>query len=822
MTEQTGTPAPGYPAHWEADAVLRDGGTVALRPIRPDDAAALQAFHVGQSARSRYLRFFADMERLGPADLTRFTEVDHHDRVALVAVTDGGTAQDDLEQIIAVARFDRTGPSEAVVAFNVADAHHGRGLGSVLLEHLAAAALEVGVSRFTAEVLPENETMLAVFRDAGYVVDQVLDDGIVWVSFDLDPTEQSRAVMADREHRAEARSMTGLLTPRSVLVIGEAPGAAEHPLAAAVLANLRAAAPDHLHVEVVGWEPPGTLHHADPATVAGPVDLIVLAVAAHRAAAIVRSCARLRPRAVVALTGGFAEAGPAGAEHQRDLVRAVRAAGARLLGPGSYGFSRQGDENHPTVDATVAPVRPAPGRVGLFCQSAAVAVGLLDSATRRGLGVSTFISAGNRADVSGNDAMQAWTADDATDVVAAYLESIGNPRKFSRVTRRLAAAKPVVVLTAGHSGHVAPAGQELRATGVPRQALDQVMARAGAIRVTSQHELLDVAQLLAHQPLPEGPRVAVLGDSEPVVALVAEAATSSGLEVADRQVLRGTAVGDVAGRLDAADVDAVVVVMLPVLGPPHADLVAAVARAAARGDRTTVACIRGLRGVTPELTANGPDGRSRTVPAYSAPEDGVRALAAAVAHRRWLTADRGTPVTVADADRPRARRLVESRLGPTAQAPGVVRLTPQDVRELLGCYGLRVCAGDEGGVLCRIRSVEDPRFGPVVSFSLAGDAELLEDVAHAIPPLTDVDVAETVRSVRAAPRLLGSAGTPAVDLAAVEDVLGRVAVMADDMPTLHRLELLVAARPDGAQVRSAEVEIARAGRADGMRRMLLG
>ena len=821
MTEQTGPPAPGYPAHWEADVVLRDGGTVALRPIRPTDAAALQTFHVGQSARSRYLRFFADVERLGPADLARFTEVDHHDRVALVAVTDAGTDHDGPEQIIAVARFDRTGPSEAEVAFNVADDHHGRGLGSVLLEHLAAAALEVGVGRFSAEVLPENEVMLSVFRDAGYVVDQVLDDGIVWVSFDLDPTEQSRAVMADREHRAEARSMTGLLTPRSVLVIGEAPGAAEHPLAATVLANLRAAA-DQLHVEVVGWQPAGTTHHPDLGTVDGPVDLVVLAVAAHRAAEVVRSCARLRPRAVVALTGGFAEAGPAGAERQRDLVRAVRAAGARLLGPGSYGFFRQGDQSHPTVDATVAPARPVPGRVGVFCQSAPVAVGLLDSANRRGLGMSTFISAGNRADVSGNDAMQAWTADDATDVVVAYLESIGNPRKFSRVVRRLAAAKPVVVLTAGQSGHVAPAGQELRVTGVPRQALDQVLSRAGAIRVTSQHELLDVAQLLAHQPLPAGPRVAVLGDCEPVVALVAEAATSSGLEVVVRQVLDGTGVADVPDCPDAPDVDAVVVVMLPVLGPPRAELVAAVARAAARDDRTTVACIRGLRGLTPELTATGPDGRLRTVPAYSAPEDGVRALAAAVAHRRWLAADRGRPVTVVGTDRPRARRLVESRLGPMGHPSGVVRLPPEDVRELLDCYGLPASTSGEDGVLCRIRSVEDPRFGPVVSFSLAGDAELLEDVSHAIPPLTDVDVTETVRSVRAAPRLLGRTGTPAVDLAALEDVIGRLAVMADDMPTLHRVELLVSARADGAGVCSAEVEVARAGRADGLRRMVLG
>jgi len=189
-----------YPAGWEADVVLRDGSTTHVRPILPSDADALQAFHVAQSERSTYLRFFATLTRLPDRDLERFTRVDHDDRVALVAVTAD-------EQIIGVARYDRVGADEAEVAFNVADAHHGRGLGSVLLEHLAAAARERGVRRFTADVLPQNGKMIGVFREAGYAVRQSIEDGVVTVAFDLDPTDRSLAVMADREHRAEAQSV---------------------------------------------------------------------------------------------------------------------------------------------------------------------------------------------------------------------------------------------------------------------------------------------------------------------------------------------------------------------------------------------------------------------------------------------------------------------------------------------------------------------------------------------------------------------------------------------------------------------------------------
>ncbi|MGM7424703.1 bifunctional acetate--CoA ligase family protein/GNAT family N-acetyltransferase, partial [Cellulosimicrobium sp. CpK407] len=919
-----------YPVEWEADVVLRDGTTTHVRPIRPEDADALQRFHVGQSERSTYLRFFAPMERLSERDLERFTRVDHVDRVALVAVRPredaAGPAEpageertgDVGEDIIGVARFDRTGASEAEVAFNIADSAQGRGLGSVLLEHVAAAARERGVRRFTAEVLPQNGKMLAVFREAGYDVRQQMDDGFVQVSVDLDPTERSRAVMADREHRAEARSMQGLLGATSVVLVG--PGAPvddgqdpdgaplDRVLAHRALAALVRSPDVTVHVVGAGVGGPdggaAPRTHATLADVPGPVDLAVVALPPSDAIEAVRQLARLEVRGVVVLSAGFAETGPDGLALQRELLRVAHTAGLRVVGPASYGLLRTGEtRERPALAATLADDLPLPGVVGLFSQSAPMGVTLLATTARRGLGVSSFLSAGHRADVSGNDLMQYWQDDAATQVVCLYLESIGNPRKFSRIARRLASVKPVVVVTAGRSGQVVPPGHAVRSTRAPRRTLEEMLRQSGVIRAENTHHMIDIAQLLAHQPLPGGRRVGILASSASLAALVAEASSSAGLVVARSDFLPEDASSDeLAATVDALYApdacDVVVVVQVPVVHPRREELSRAVARAAARTGRTTVASMLGLHGLTDELAAPAPDASGGAsdvllrVPAYSTPEDAVAAIGAVVRYARWREADHGTPVRPAGVDASRARALVESALA----GRDAVDLDPATTAELLACYGVRVwparrvrtadeavaaareigwpvalkstAAGlrhradlggvrldiaDEAelrsdvaqmrealaavlpgaadqpfevqamadaGVACVVRSTEDQLFGPVVSFGLAGDAvDLLGDVAYGVPPLTDVDVAAMVRSVRAAPRLFGYMGTHVVATAALEDVLARVSVLADDLPEVRSLELYpVVVSEHEAAVLSARVTLADAQRADALRR----
>ncbi|MBI9114219.1 bifunctional acetate--CoA ligase family protein/GNAT family N-acetyltransferase [Sanguibacter suaedae] len=907
-----GSTTPGaepYPVDWEADVVLRDGSTAHVRPIRADDRETLQRFHRRQSERSTYMRFFTAMEQLSPRDLTRFTVLDHRDRVALVAVT---VAPDGSEEIIGVARFDRIEADEAEVAFNVSDSHQGRGLASVLLEHVAVAAREVGIARFTAEVLPQNGKMLAVFREAGYETTQHVDDGIVTVSIDLDPTERSRQVMADREHRAEARSMLGLFTPGSVLLLASARGTAHAREARLAAAALAGGLVRGQRLVVVGLpalavrDALGTHGTSDTFEryetvdeVPGTVDLVVVTARAADVPAAVVSLSRLAPRGLVVLSQGFAETGDEGVRLQRELVRAAHAGGMRVVGPASYGlFARRPDA---TFDATLRADPLPSGTIGLFCQSAPTAVTVLATVERRGLGVSSFLSAGNRADVSGNDLMQFWHDDDSTTVVGLYLESIGNPRKFSRIARRLSLAKPVVVVTAGRSGHIVPPGHTVRATRAPRRTLEEMFRQAGVIRAENTHQLLDIVQLLAHQPLPRGRRVGVLASSEYLAAIVAEAAGAAGLVVTGTPgILHEDAPDDEARRVvdavydDACDV--VVAVHVPVLGGGVARFGAEVARAAARTGRPTVASVLGHHGIVPALSATAPDGSTVHVPAYSTPEDAVLALGSVVRYASWRSGDHGEPLAPTGVDALAARRVIESADDgplPTEDVrsllasygielwesvhvedveeavaaarrlgwPVALKSTAESLRHRADLGGVRLNIADEAelradheamcaalaehvpasrrpdgsadvqlevqrmapsGVACVVRSTEDLLYGPVISFGLSGDAvDLLDDVSYGVPPLTTTDVAQMVRSIRAAPRLFGYKGLPEADAAAVEDLVARVSQLADDHPEISSLELYpVVVAERGAAVLSARVTLGAANRNDGLRRAL--
>jgi len=891
-------PAAGYPAAWEADVVLHDGTTTRVRPIRATDAAALQAFHLGQSERSTYFRFFHPLERLPERELERLVGVDHRERVALVAVTGPD------ERIIGVARYDRIEDDSAEVAFNIADAHQGKGLGSVLLEHLAAAALERGVARFVAEVLPSNGRMLAVFRDAGFEVEQRSGDGVVAVSFDIDPTDRSVQVAADREHSAEARSMRSIFEARTVLVVGPSgPGA--RPLHGAMAARVcRSLAAEAMagrvavHAVAVPGEPAeGVVPWRSVAEVPRPIDVAVLATGAEEAVEVVGRLGAFGARAVVLLSGGFAEEGPEGLDRQRRLLRAAHGAGMRVIGPSSYGvIARDGER---TLNLSLAERLPQPGRIGLFCQSAPFSVALLPALEHRGLGLSEFLSAGHRADVSGNDVMQFWADDERTAAVGLHLESIGNPRKFSRVARRLAARKPVVVMTASSTGQVVPPGHAVRATQAPARAFGEMLRQSGVIRVENSHQLVDVLQLVASQPLPVGPRTGILASSTSAAALVAAVARGQGLDAGRRVELVAEdappeRVREAVAALYAdPEVDVVFAVRIPVVSGPDRLTAHEVARAAAASGRPTVAVMTGLAGLTTPLTAAAPDGEPRTVPAFSTPADAAFALGRAVAYSAWRAADRGHPLHPAGLDLRAARRLVERWLpaaGPVALDPdqvgallaeagipyvapvgvwdedgaaaaarlvgypvalkttapalrhradlGGVRLDVADEAELRAAVGgvLATAAGHQPeaaraplevqamvprGVACVLRSAEDPLFGPVISFGLGGDAtDLLGDIAYGVPPLTDADVAELVHGPRAAARLFGYRGLPAADVEALEDVVGRLAVLADGLPELRSLELNpVVAAPGGATVLGARGTVARADRADTTRRL---
>ncbi|MCT2590632.1 GNAT family N-acetyltransferase [Streptomyces sp. N2-109] len=630
-----------YPTHWEADVVLRDGGTARIRPITPDDAERLVAFYEQVSDESKYYRFFAPYPRLSDRDVRRFTHHDYDDRVGLAAMVG--------DEFIATVRYDRidaTGrpasapADEAEVAFLVRDDYQGRGVASALLEHIAAVARERGVRRFSAEVLPANSKMIKVFTDAGYSQSRSFEDGAVHLTFGLEPTEQSLAVMRAREQRAEGRSVHRLLAPASVAVVGvsRTPGGAGR----SVLENLRTAGYTGRAYAVNRALPSGTdgqrladhPAHSSVRDIPSSIDLAVLTVPGPEVPSVVADCGERGVQGLVVLAADFTR------DQQRALVRQARSYGMRVIGPNAFGVINTAPGVR--LNATPSPAVPDRGRIGLFTQSGAIGIALLAALHRRGAGLSTFVSAGNRADVSGNDVLQFWDDDPDTDVVLMYLESIGNPRKFTRLARRVAARKPVVVVKGGrHSGSAPPPGHAAPASRTPDATVSALLRQAGVLTVDTVTEQVDTGILLAAQPLPAGSRVAILGNAESLCLLSYDACLTDGLRPLPPVDLTTAADPDdfrrsVREALDDPGADALVVAVIPwVDDTPVAELAGALhaaVRESAAGAAKPVAVVHlSLEGLDEALAGYG-------IPTYPAPERAVRALAQAARHAQWRAA----------------------------------------------------------------------------------------------------------------------------------------------------------------------------------------
>ncbi|MFJ8358445.1 GNAT family N-acetyltransferase [Streptomyces sp. NPDC093984] len=720
-----------YPAHWEADVVLRDGGTARIRPITVDDAERLVSFYEQVSDESKYYRFFAPYPRLSAKDVHRFTHHDFVDRVGLAATVGG--------EFIATVRYDRIGTDglpasspadEAEVAFLVQDAHQGRGVASALLEHIAAVARERGIRRFAAEVLPANTRMIKVFTDAGYQQKRSFEDGVVRLEFDLEPTDRSLAVQRAREQRAEARSVQRLLAPGAVAVIGA--GRTPGGVGRSVLDHLRdggytgrlyavnrAFAADRKELD-------GVPAHRSVRDISEPVDVAVVAVPAEHVPEVVTECGEHGVQGLVVVSAGYAESGPEGRERQRELVRQARSYGMRIIGPNAFGIINTSPQVR--LNASLAPEMPRPGRIGLFAQSGAIGIALLSRLHRRGggvtgvTGVSTFVSSGNRADVSGNDVLQYWYDDPDTDVALMYLETIGNPRKFTRLARRTAAAKPLVVVQGARHGG-APQGHAVRATRLPHATVSALLRQAGVIRVDTITELVDAGLLLARQPLPAGPRVAILGNSESLGLLTYDACLTEGLRPSPPLDLTTEASAEdfhraLVGALADDSCDAVVVTAIPAVGetsPRDAELAEALRSAAAVAPAKPVLVVHvelgGLAEALSAAASTGPQAGaaerlhpevadavpppateapadSRLIPAYPAAERAVRALAEAVKYAQWRreAAEPGKVPEFDDIDEKGAAQLIDGLL---ARGQGLT-LGTDETCDLLARYGIHV------------------------------------------------------------------------------------------------------------------------------------
>ena len=683
-----------------ADVILRDGRTLRLRPPRREDAEGLLEFFRGLSEASLYRRFHG-FPHLSEQLVEPLLEPDWHERGALL----GALAEEQGENVVAVANYVRLrDPALAEAAFTVADAHQGRGIGTRLLEQLAQRAAGVGIESFVAEVLPGNRDMLSVFEAAGFELTRELQGGELEVRFPIAPTETYELRVAERDHTAVTASLRPFFEPHSVAVIGASRrrGSIGGELFRNILAGDFGGAAYPVNRE--GEPVAGVRAYSSIEDIPETVDVAVISLPGPAVLEAAAQALQAGTRALVVISAGFAEIGSEGAERQDQLLALVRAHGARLIGPNCLGIAAAG----PSLNATFAARRAPAGNIGFSSQSGALGIALLEAAESRGLGLSAFVSIGNKADVSTNDLLEWWEDDLATALVLMYVESFGNPRRFGRLARRVARRKPILALKSGTSasGRRAASSHTAALAG-SEAAVDALFRQAGVIRAGSLEELVDVAALLSTQPEPRGRSVAVLTNAGGLGILCADACEAAGLELASLgpetaqalgellpaeasvanpvDMLGGATAATYAGALPPvlADprVDALIVLFAPTVAAT-ADEIAREVEAAARAadaDKPVLAVIMAAEGIPEPLRDP-----SRQVASFTYPESAARALGRAAARAEWLRAPQGDLVEPEGIDREAARELVERALAASDDA----WLEPEQARELLLAYGV--------------------------------------------------------------------------------------------------------------------------------------
>ena len=678
------------------DVILRDGETLRLRAPATEDAGALAAFFTGLSERSFYMRFHG-IRRVDDGLVQHFLEPDWQERGVLVGELSN--------RIVAVAEYMRLrDESVAEAAFAVADEHQGRGIGTRLLEQLALRAGEAGIERFVAEVLPENRAMLGVFEGAGLEVTRDLDGGEFEVRFPIASTERSVRTRDERDHLAVTTSLRPFFEPRSVAVIGASRrrGSIGGELFRNVLAAdfTGAAYPVNRDGEPVGGVPA----HKSIADVPEVVDLAVVCLPAALVLDAAEAALTTGVKALCVISSGFAEIGAEGRERQERLLDLVRAHGGRLVGPNCLGIAvpRLG------LNATFGPRPLPPGPIAFSSQSGALGLALLEKASERRLGFSSFVSIGNKADVSSNDLLEWWEDDDQTDLVLLYLESFGNPQKFARLARRVARRKPVLALKAGSTEAGArAASSHTAALASSDTAVEALFRQAGVIRAGTLEELIDAAALLSSQPLPRGRRVGVLTNAGGLGILCADACEAAGLELPElseettatlRPLLPEDASlanpVDLLGSATAATyqaviptlledkrLDAVIILFVPPVVAGTDEVAAAILDAVDHTgtDKPVLAVLISGHGTPAALRQEG-----SSVASFAYPESAARALGLAAARAEWLRRPAGSVPPAPKVDVATARRIVET----TLQGRSEAWLDADATRGLLEAYGV--------------------------------------------------------------------------------------------------------------------------------------
>jgi acetyl coenzyme A synthetase (ADP forming)-like protein len=679
------------------DAVTRDGRTVHIRPVAPDDLDAMMEMWSRLSLETIRLRFFAP-RKMDREQMRYFTEVDYHDRFALVAERN--------DRILGVARFDRLGEDAQTAEFAVLveDAEQGHGIGTALMRALLVPAQDLGITNFRGDILRENRRMQNVLKDAGFEPAFRGVAGTIETSFRAVPSEMFLQSADDQDRDAAVAALRAVFAPEAIAVIGASRDV--NSIGGLVFDNLRqgryqgAVYPVNPATTVVQ----SVAAYASVRDCPTVPDLAIVCVPAQYVVDVVTEAAEAGAKAAVVISAGFREIGDEGIEREQELLKVARRYGIRIVGPNCMGVMNAGLDVR--MNGTFSRVFPDSGNVGFLSQSGALGLAILAGAKRLGLRMSSFISVGNKIDISGNDLIQYWESDGATGVVLLYLESFGNPRKFGRIARRVGRSKPIVAVKSGRTGagaHAASSHTGAMAAG--DGAVDALFAQAGVIRTDTLAELFGVASVLANQPLPASRRIGILTNGGGPGILAADACEAAGLQVTEltpetQEQLRSflpreagvsnpvdmiaSAPAEAYGRamrLMAADpnVDILLVIFIPPIVTRPDDVARAMvdARADLDPDIPLVSVFMSEEGMPPALGGAG-------IPSFGFPEDAVRALGKVVRYSEWRHRPLGHVVEVTDADVAAARAVVDGALASADE----LWLTARQTEQLLQAFGI--------------------------------------------------------------------------------------------------------------------------------------
>jgi acetyl coenzyme A synthetase (ADP forming)-like protein len=687
------------PAHLEKDVVLRDGRTIHVRPAGAEDRELVEDYLIGLSDETRRLRFWSTS--IDVSDLAeRVVRPEYPAHLTLLALTGGDT------HVVGGAQFVKENGGRAEISVSVTDAFQGTGLGSLLVGDVVAAAHEAGVTRLEAQILPENHRMIEVFRATGYPLSIRAKPGEVSVEILAAPTDEAILRFEEREAHAAASAVRTILEPSTVAVIG----ASRDPssIGGRLLRNL-ITEPFRGTVYPVNPSAPsvqGVRTYPTVEEIPGDVDIAFIVVKAELVLEVAEACGRKGVRGLVVISAGFAEVGEPGTQRQEELLAICRRWGMRLVGPNCMGVVNTDPEIG--LNGTFASIAPQPGPVGFLSQSGAVGIAVMSETEHRGMGLSSFVSVGNKADLSGNDLLSYWAEDPRTSVALLYLESFGNPRRFSRLARKIGMHTPIVAVKSGRTraGQRAAGSHTGSLVATSDLTVDALFRENGVIRTDTLSEMFDVTMLLAHQPIPSGDRVGIVTNAGGLGILCADTCEANGLTLpsfdpATIEQLRGflpsaasstnpvdmiaSASGQDYERTIVAvandpEIDLVIVIYIPPLEHAIQDVAEGIASAVDR-----------IEGRIPVLTSFMSGGtlpaslreRTRLVPTFAFPEQAAIAAARVAEYARWRARPAGEIPDFADIRSDEANGIIAAALG-----RGDGWLDPTETQALLSCYGV--------------------------------------------------------------------------------------------------------------------------------------